>query len=104
MIMKKEEIALDVVSRVTGVSRKAILSRCRVYRNVEARQLLVLLLYSDGFNDGKTALFLDRTRESVLKSRHAAFDTRDVSRAFREKFTKALELYEQQKSLRVAQA
>lgn len=100
--MDNKEIALTVVSKVTGVAKSKILSRTRVWPAVEARQLIILLLCRDGATDEAISWMLNRGRCAVLKSRHAATDSLRLSKLFRAKFDKASEMYENQKSLRVS--
>lgn len=100
--MNNNEIAIAVVSKVTGVAKSTILSPCRQYRAVESRMLIVLLLYHDGATDESISWVLNRKRGAILKSRHNAVSTLEYSKIFRDKYNKASELYEQQKSLRVS--
>ncbi len=100
--MDNKEIALTVVSKVTGVAKSTILSRTRIWPAVEARQLIILLLYRDGATDESISWILKRGRCAILKSRHTATDSLRLSKLFRAKFDKASELYEHQKSLRVS--
>lgn len=101
--MNNSEIAIAVVSKVTGVSKSTILSPCRQWPAVEARMLIVLLLSHDGATDESTSWVLNRKRGAILKSRHNAVSCLEYSKVFRDKFSKASELYEQQKSLRLSQ-
>jgi len=98
--MTNNEIAIAAVSRVTGVAKSTILSATREYRAVEARMLIVLLLYRDGATDESISWVLNRKRVAILKARHNALSAKNYSKLFRAKFDKALEIYEQQKSLR----
>lgn len=100
--MDNKEIALTVVSKVTGVAKSTILSRTRIWPAVEARQLIILLLYRDGATDESISWILKRGRCAILKSRHSATDSLRLSKLFRAKFDKASEMYETQKSLRVS--
>lgn len=100
--MDNKEIALTVVSKVAGVAKSTILSRTRIWPAVEARQLIILLLYRDGATDESISWILKRGRCAILKSRHTATDSLRLSKLFRAKFDKASELYEHQKSLRVS--
>lgn len=100
--MDNSEIAINVVSKVTGVSPKAILSPSRKFKVVECRMLVVLLLKRDGLSDESISWSLNRGRVTILHSRRVAEDTLDYSKTFREKFNKAHELYTEQKSLRVS--
>ncbi len=100
--MDNKEIALTVVSKITGVAKSTILSRTRVWPAVEARQLIILLLYHDGATDESISWILKRGRCAILKSRHSATDSLRISKLFRAKFDKASEMYESQKSLRVS--
>lgn len=100
--MDNKEIALTVVSKVTGVSKSTILSRTRIWPAVEARQLIILLLSRDGATDETISWILNRGRCAILKSRHTATDTLRLSKVFRDKFNKASEMYESQKSLRAS--
>lgn len=100
--MDNKEIALTVVSKVTGVAKSTILSRTRIWPAVEARQLIILLLYRDGATDESISWILKRGRCAILKSRHNATDSLRLSKLFRAKFDKVSEMYETQKSLRVS--
>ncbi len=100
--MDNKEIALSVVSKVTGVAKSRILSRSREWPAVEARQLIILLLYRDGATDENISWMLNRGRCAILKSRHNANDALRLSKLFRDKFDKISEMYERQKSLRVS--
>jgi len=100
--MTNNEIAIAVVSKVTGVAKSAILSPSREWPAVEARMLIVLLLYHDGVTDGAISWVLNRKRGAILKSRHNAIDTLEISKVFRDKFNLIKSKYEEQKSLRVS--
>jgi hypothetical protein len=100
--MDNKDIALAVVSKVTGVAKTTILSRTREWPAVEARQLVILLLYREGATDETISWMLNRGRCAILKSRHNATDALRLSKVFRAKFDKISELYEHQKSLRVS--
>lgn len=101
--MSNNEIAISVVSDVTGVAKSTILSGKRVWPAVEARQLIILLLSRDGATDEMISWVLKRGRGAILKSRHSANDALRLSKLFRAKFDKVSSLYEQQKSLRISQ-
>lgn len=100
--MDNKEIALTVVSKVTGVAKSTILSRTRVWPAVEARQLIILLLYRDGATDESVSWVLNRGRCAILKSRHSAMDSLRFSKSFSSKFDKVSKMYETEKSLRVS--
>lgn len=100
--MDNKDIALAVVSKVTGVAKTTILSRTREWPAVEARQLVILLLYREGATDEAISWMLNRGRCAILKSRHNATDALRLSKVFRAKFDKISELFEHQKSLRVS--
>lgn len=100
--MDNSEIAINVVSKMTGVSPKTMLSPSRKFKVVECRMLVVLLLKGEGMSDEAIAWTLNRGRVTILHSRRVAEDTLDYSKTFRDKFTKAHELYTEQKSLRVS--
>ncbi|MBD5258440.1 MAG: hypothetical protein HDS52_07125 [Barnesiella sp.] len=100
--MDNKEIAITVVSKITGVSRTKILSKTRVWPAVEARQFIILLLSHDGATDELIAWTLNRGRGAVLKSRHNANDAIRLSKLFRDKYNKIKEAYELQKSLRAS--
>lgn len=101
--MTNNEIAIAVVSKVTGVAKSVILSPSRKWPAVEARMLIVLLLYHDGATDEVISWVLNRKRATILKSRHNAIDTLGISTVFRDKFNRAKSKYEEQKSLRISQ-
>lgn len=100
--MDNKQIAVSVVSQVTRVPKSVILSHTRIWPAVEARQLIILLLYRDGATDESIAWMINRCRSTVLKSRHSALDSLRFSKPFRDKLSKASELYEAQKSLRIS--
>ncbi|WP_300505339.1 hypothetical protein [uncultured Duncaniella sp.] len=100
--MTNNEIAITVVSKVTGVAKSTILSSTREYRAVESRMLIVLLLSRDGASDGTISWVLNRKRVTILKARHNALSSLEYSKAFRDKYHRISHLYEQQKSLRVS--
>lgn len=100
--MDNQEIAITVVSKVTGVAKSTIISRTRKWPAVEARQFIVLLLSRDGATDESISWMLKRGRCAILKSRHNATDSLRISKIFREKYDKISALYEHQKSLRVS--
>jgi len=101
--MTNNEIAIAVVSRITGVAKSRILSPSRVWPAVEARMLIVLLLHYDGATDEAISWVLNRKRGAILKSRHHAFDSLEFSKVFRDKFNRAKTKYEEQKSLRISE-
>lgn len=74
----------------------------RQWPAVEARMLLVLLLSYDGASDESTSWVLNRKRGTILKSRHNAIDTLEISKVFRNKFTRIKAMYDEQKSLRIS--
>lgn len=100
--MSDNELAISVVSKVTGVPKSTILSPCRQWPAVEARMLIVLLLSHDGATDDSTSWVLHRKRGAILKSRHNALNTMDISKVFRDKFNRVKLMYNEQKSLRVS--
>jgi len=100
--MDNKEIAIVAVSHVTGISKYRILSPSREWPLVEARQLVTLVLSTDGYNDESIGYALKRGRCAILKSRHNAKGYMAVSALFREKFDKAYSMYEREKSLRVS--
>ncbi|MFG6385467.1 MAG: hypothetical protein K1V80_03175 [Muribaculaceae bacterium] len=100
--MYNNELAISVVSSVTGISKSTILSPSRKWPAVEARMLITLLLSHDGATDEATSLVLNRSRVSTLKSRHNAIDMMDISKVFRDKFNRIKQLYDEQKSLRIS--
>jgi hypothetical protein len=52
------EKVLDATSRVTGCNRDAILSKCRHKDLVDARKMLVTILYNYGYSISKIAQLL----------------------------------------------
>lgn len=100
--MSDNEIAIAVVSKVSGVSKSKILSPSRLWPCVEARMLIVLLLFHDGSTDEHTSWVLNRKRGAILKARHNALDTIEISKTFRDKFNRAKSMYDEQKSLRIS--
>jgi len=101
--MNNNEIAISVVSKITGVAKSTILSPSRQWPAVEARMLIVLLLFYDGACDESISWVLNRKRGAILKSRHNALDTKRLSKVFREKFNRIKSMYDEQKSIRVSE-
>lgn len=101
--MTNEEIAIKAVCEVTGQSKRRMLSPKRDWPAAEARQLLVLLLYHEGYNDMRISWVIGRSRGQALKSRHNAMRSKEVSRSFREKFEFVKQKYYEKKSLRIAE-
>lgn len=79
---------IDAVAKVTGVSRKRILSGSRLWPVVESRMISVLVFNSLGLVDIKIAYLLKRGRSSVCKSRHTAQNLLEYSKTFQDKFGK----------------
>lgn len=100
--MTNSEIAINVVSKITGVSTKDIRSSSRKFKTVECRMIIVLLLKREGLSDESIGWSLNRARVTILKARRVAEDTLIYSKTFKDKFSKAHELYTKQKSLRVS--
>lgn len=100
--MDNSEIAITVVSKVTGVSTKTILSSSRKFNAVESRMLVVLLLKSDGASDEAIGWTLKRNRVTILHSRRVAEDLCTYSKTFLDKYQKAKDAYTKHKSLRVS--
>lgn len=100
--MDNNEIAITVVSKITGVAKSTILSRTRIWPAVEARQLITLLLSRDGATDESISWILKRGRCAILKTRHSAIASLRLSKVFRAKFDKVSEMYEYQKSIRLS--
>lgn len=97
--MQKSELVFDAVSKVTGVSKTKMLSRSRLWPEVESRMLLVLFFVRLGWTDSQTAEWLRRNRTTILNARHKAEDYIGVSKTFKEKFDKVAEIYENAKSV-----
>lgn len=102
--MDNDKIALSVAAKTMGVSVRMILSASRLGRVVEARKLIVLMLYNEGKPDAFIAQILNRGRVAILKIRHHAMAAYQVSTVFRNKYDKAKSLYEHAKSLRGAES
>ena len=98
--MTDHQIALDVVSRTTRVSRKLIVSRSRLGNIVEARNLFILLLARDGVRDEYISWILNRCRPTITLARHTATDLVESSAVFRHKYLLVKESYDRRKSLR----
>lgn len=79
---------LDAVAKITGISRKKILSESRLWPVVEARMISILVFNSLGLADMKIAWFLNRGRSSVCKSRHNAQNLLEYSKTFQGKLQK----------------
>lgn len=91
--MTDSEIVMDIVSKVTGISKKKMLSKLRQWPVVEARMLYMLFCSRKGYTDQQIAWALSRNRTTVLKSRVKAEDYLKVSRVFAEKYNKIKEKY-----------
>lgn len=87
----------DAVAKVTGISRKRLLSESRLWPVVEARMLSALTLSRLGLVDIKIACILNRGRASICKSRHAGENLLAVSKTFQTKFQKLQTILNQQK-------
>lgn len=86
------DTVIDAVTKVTGISRKKILSESRLWPVVEARMISALVFNSLGLSDIKIAWILNRGRSSVCKSRHAAQKLLEYSKTFQGKFQKVQSL------------
>lgn len=84
---------MDIVCKVTGISKKKLLSRLRLWPVVEARMLYMLFCSRKGYNDQQIAWALDRDRTTVLKSRKTAEGYIKLNRGFEEKYNKISEIY-----------
>lgn len=82
------DTVIDAVTKVTGISRKKILSESRLWPVVESRMISMLVFRSLGLTDVKIALILKRGRASVCKSRHAAQNLLEYSKTFQGKLEK----------------
>lgn len=87
----------DAVTKVTGISRKRILSESRLWPVVEARMLTTIALNRLGLADAKIAWLVNRGRSTVCKSRHVASDLLQVSSTFKDKFNKVQTILNTQK-------
>lgn len=102
--MTNFEIALSAAAKVSGLTPKSILARCRKAHVVEARWIVVQVLKNDGYTDALIADFLHRQRVTISHARHVSDDFLKYSKTFQEKLKKANELYAEGKSLRASQA
>lgn len=100
--MTDNEIAIKVVSKVTGLTATKILSASRKWPEVEARMLIIRLLFEDGLKDEHISCSLKRCRIAIYRARQRASEWLSLSMAFRMKYDRAKKLYEQEKSLRIA--
>lgn len=100
--MDNFELAIYAASKASGVPKRTIASRSRKFRAVEARMLVILLLKADGHSDLSIGWCLSRSRVTILHSGRVANDTLSYSKAFRDKYNKAHEIYNSQKSLRAS--
>ena len=91
------DTVLEAVTKVTGVSKKNILSGLRYWPVVEARMLSALMLSRLGLVDIKIAWILNRGRASICKSRHVGEDLLQVSKTFQDKFNKVQSILNPQK-------
>lgn len=80
------DTVIDAVAKVTGVSRKRMLSNRRLWPLVEARMLSALTLKRLGLPDMKIAWILSRDRSTVCKSRKTAENLLCYYKSFNEKF------------------
>ena len=85
--------AFNAVARITGISKRKILSAARIWKIHEARMLFVLLISRLGREDNKIALVLNRSRTTILKTRHKAEEYMTVSRTFSDKFNQISQTY-----------
>lgn len=82
------DTVIDAVTKVTGISRKKILSESRLWPVVESRMISVVVFNSLGLTDMKIAWILNRGRSSVCKSRHTAQNLLEYSKTFQGKLQK----------------
>lgn len=82
------DTVINEVTKVTGISRKKILSESRLWPVVESRMISVLVFNSLGLDDMKIAWILKRSRSSVCKSRHTAQNLLEYSKTFQGKLQK----------------
>lgn len=97
------DYAFQAVAKVTGVTRRKIISRTRLWKIHEARMLFVLFISRQGRNDCKIALVLDRARPTISKTRQAAENYMSVSRIFSDKLTKISKLYDTLRQIPLSQ-
>lgn len=86
--MKETENIMDAVTKVTGICKRKMLSRSRLWPIVEARMLFVLFMSRTGHIDEVTASALGRNRTTILKTRHTAESYVTVSKSFQDKYAK----------------
>lgn len=97
--MNKASIAIEAVSKVTKLSKSAILSPCRKDELVEARQLVILLLMGEGMTDEHIGLAINRGRVTTLHARRTALIYLEVSKPFNLKYQKTKAVYDTIKPL-----
>lgn len=92
-------VTFEVVRKVTGISKKKIQSRSRLWDVLEARMLLILFCHQRGEIDQMTAWHLGRNRTTIYKTRVYAQEYITMNQSFRNKYNKILKLYDAAKSL-----
>lgn len=90
--MTNSEIVLDTVCKITGISKKKVMSRLRLWPLVEARWLFILVTSRRGYSDQQIAWALGRTRTTILKARKKAEDYITVSCIFADKYNKIMNI------------
>ncbi len=90
--MPEIENIMKAVTKVTGICKRKIMSRSRMWPIVEARMIYVLCA-SRTIADVYIAASLGRNRTTVVKTRKNALSYMSVCKTFRDKYAKALESY-----------
>lgn len=86
--MTNYEKWLEIVSDVTRVSPRRILMRYGRQKQVEARQLYILLLSRKGFSPARIAIITERALNCVYACRHHAEWLYGFSTVFKMKYDK----------------
>ena len=100
--MEPHEIAISVVSRLTGISTSDILCHSRLWPLVRARQFVILLLMQDGYTSTRLARILARTPCTIHNSKVKANSNLAYSKTFAQKYQEISNAYHDEKSLRAS--
>lgn len=77
---------MDAVCSEAGLTKRQLVSRCRIFPYVAARMLVILLLYREGYTDIRIAWFLDRARCTVTLQRRKAMDYAATNKNFNKRY------------------
>ncbi len=91
------DLTFEAVAYASGICKRKMLSRSRLWPIVEARMLFIMLACRNGATDQSMAWLLNRSRTTVLKARRNAESYIKISKTFNEKYLKAFAYYEKKK-------